>query len=100
MPILLELRLVAIVWPESSWGEQINPDDTPFISPRGVECSTFTLCEVGPVRGEPDKRGCWKTVNLFLRTMQQWEDVRQALEKPVLYAEDFGYLSTALLQRP
>lgn len=39
MDVKTEIRLVAIIWPESSWGVQTNPEDSPKLQ-RAVQQTT------------------------------------------------------------
>lgn len=102
MIIQNEIRKVAIKWPETSWaGIQKNSDDGPILMPEGYD--SFTLLEVGPIRGNPEGRMIYGTFNLPDEESEQgWEIILKilshAVEKPVLYAKDFENTTTVLIK--
>lgn len=97
-----EVRRVAIIYKRSAWGA--NDEAPPRIAPKSeVSALTkFTLCEVGPPRDKPDGLMVTcvyepPTVGHDNEFFQAIEFIKNALEKPVLFAEDFTETTTVLL---
>ena len=91
------IRLVAIIWPASSWGIQVDPDEKPRVARKGEKCNTFTFCLVGPIRNQPGLM-LYRTFNFpEAQPVEGWEvvlsELTAAKNQPILYFEDFKVIT-------
>lgn len=90
------LQLVAIIWPKYSWGIKCDPNELARLAENAEECPRPTLCRVGPTRNDPSRIGVWGTFTDGDKTMEEWDEVKKALDRPVLYRADIAVFDGSL----
>lgn len=98
--IKIEIRLVPILWPKSSWGIQDDPNEKPKVAGKKDICTTFSFCRVGPIRGH-DGRMLYAIFEFpVAHTLSEWNTVlmwlNDAHAKPILYREDFEIIADSM----
>lgn len=89
-----EIRLVAIHYPETSWGIQDYPVAKARLISREEEERNFTFCRVGPVRDKPNDRMIYGVFTWPENTtIEEWRELlfslMIALHKQKLFRDDF-----------
>jgi hypothetical protein len=96
-------RLVAYIFPKSSWGIQDDATERPRIASQSeVDHPQFGLMVVktGPPRDDPGGLMIYDTESFHLPSqgkLERWQEfskrLNEAIEQPILHREDFTYIS-------